>query len=353
MAAGALPRVGFGAPLQSAAAPAPAGVPVAPCPSPPALPPLRPPRLAEGDLVALVGPANATFYEAQLDVARETLEALGLRVRVGEHLLARYGSLAGRDAERAADLNAAFADPEVRAVIPIRGGWGSARLLPHLDFAALARDPKVILGFSDVTALLLAARARSGVVTFHGPNGLGRWDRFSADHVRRLLFAGEAPTLVNKVDEDPDRLVPIAHRIRTITPGRARGRLVGGNLTVLTALVGTPYLPSFDGAILFLEDTNEQIYRVDRMMNQLALAGLLGRIAGFFFGTCEDCGPGEGYGSLTLEEVLADHVGRLGVPAWQGAMVGHGMPQWTLPVGVEVEVDAGAGTVRMLEAGVV
>lgn len=335
----------------SPAADTPAATAAAPTASPPAV--LRPPRLAAGDLAALVGPAGAVFHQSQLDVARESLAALGLRVRVGEHLMARYGSLAGRDEERAADLAAAFADPEVRAVVPIRGGWGSARLLPHLDYDRVRRDPKVVLGFSDVTALLLGLHARSGLVTFHGPNALARWDRFSVEHMRRVLFAGEAPTLANPVDENPDHLVPRTHRIRTITPGRARGRLIGGNLTVLAALVGTPYLPSFDGAILFLEDVDEQIYRLDRVMTQLALAGVLERIAGFVFGACERCGPGEGYGSLTLEEVFADHVGGLGVPAWHGAMIGHGMPQWTVPVGVEAEIDAGVGTVRLVEAAVV
>ncbi|HEX2162767.1 MAG TPA: LD-carboxypeptidase [Thermoanaerobaculia bacterium] len=344
-------KAGLAVAAGAAAGPIAAGerLPAAP-PAPP--PPIRPPRLREGDLVALVAPANATFLGVQLDVAREALEALGLRVRIGEHLLSRYGSMAGRDAERAADVDAAFADPEVRAVLPIRGGWGSARLLPHLDYDLARRDPKVVLGYSDVTALLLALHARSGLVTFHGPNGFGRWDPFSVDHVRRLLFAAEAPTLANPVDDDPDRLVPLEHRIRILTPGRARGRLVGGNLTVLAGLVGTPYLPSFDGAILFVEDTNEAIYRIDRLMTQLALAGLLGRIAGFVFGTCEGCGPGEGYGSLTLEEVLRDHVGALGVPAWHGAMIGHGMPQWTVPIGAEAEIDADAGTVRLLEAAV-
>jgi muramoyltetrapeptide carboxypeptidase len=326
----------------------------APCPpASAAVPPLRPPRLRPGDLAAIVAPAGAVFHRAQLDLARDALAALGLRVRVGDNLFARYGSLAGRDEERAADLNAAFADPEVRAVLPIRGGWGSARLLPYLDYEAVRRDPKVVLGFSDVTALLLGLHARTGLVTFHGPTALGRWPRFTVEHLRRVLFAAEAPTLVNPVDDDPDRLVPLDHRIRTVAAGRARGRLLGGNLTVLSALVGTPYLPSFDGAVLFLEDTEEAIYRVDRMMTQLALAGVLGRLAAVVFGTCDECGPGRGYGSLTLEEVLEDHVGRLGVPAWEGAMIGHGMPQWTVPVGVEAEVDAGAGTVRLVGAAVV
>lgn len=338
----------------AAAQPAAAAAPSAtPCHTAVPLPPLRPPRLRAGDLAVLVAPAGATFHLAQRDLAREALEALGLRVRVGEHLLGRYGSLAGRDEERAADLNAAFADPEVRAVLAIRGGWGSARLLPHLDYEAVRRDPKVVLGFSDVTSLLLGLHARTGLVTFHGPTALGRWPPFTVDHLRRVLFAAEAPILANPVDDHPDRLVPLEHRIRMVTPGRAHGRLLGGNLTVLASLVGTPFLPSFEGAVLFLEDTEEAIYRVDRLMTQLALAGVLGGVAAVVFGTCDECGPGRGYGSLTLDDVLSDHVEGLGVPAWEGAMIGHGIPQWTVPVGVEAEVDAGAGTVRLVGAAVV
>jgi muramoyltetrapeptide carboxypeptidase len=189
------------------------------------------------------------------------------------------------------------------------------------------------------------------LVTFHGPNGMGRWDEFSVGWTRRVLFDGEAVTMENP-REKGEFIVQTENRIQTITPGTARGRLLGGNLTVLTTIVGSPYLPDWDGAILFLEDVGEDIYRVDRMMTQLKLAGILNRIAGCIFGTCSECGPGEGYGSLTLEEVFDDHVKPLKVPAWQGAMIGHSMPQFTLAEGVPVEIDATAGRIRMLEGAV-
>ena len=312
---------------------------------------VKPGRLSVGDTVGLIAPANATFLEVELDVARETLEALGLRVRVGAHLLDRYGYLAGRDADRAADVNALFADPEVRAVLALRGGWGSARLLPHLDYAAIRRDPKILMGYSDVTALLSAVHARTGLVTFHGPVGISTWTPFSIEHMAAVLFEGDTPTLANPVERG-DSLVQTEDRIQVVTPGRARGRLVGGNLTVLSAIVGTPYVPDLSGAILFLEDTGEAIYRMDRMLTHLKLAGLLGRIKGFVFGRCTDCKPGEGYGALTLDEVLADHVKPLGVPAFRGAMIGHIDRQFTLPVGIEAEIDADAGTIRLLEPAV-
>jgi muramoyltetrapeptide carboxypeptidase len=317
------------------------------------LPAIKPKRLSAGDTVALVAPASATFQTVELAVARESLEALGLKVKVGGHLLDRHGYLAGKDKDRAGDINAFFADPAIRAVLPIRGGWGSSRLLPYLDYDLIRRNPKVILGFSDITALLLGIHARTGLVTFHGANGLGRWDAWSVDYLKRVLFEGQPVTMENKRElSDRNSLTPIEHRVQTITPGTARGRMLGGNLTVLTAIIGSPYLPDWNGAILFCEDVGEDPYRIDRMLTQLKLANVLTRIRGFVFGTCSECEPGSGFASLTLEEIFNDHIKPLGIPAWQGAMIGHQTPQFTIAEGVEAEIDAQAGTVRMLEPAV-
>jgi muramoyltetrapeptide carboxypeptidase len=313
---------------------------------------LRPPRLRTGDVVGLVAPASAAFLRSDVALAQEVVEALGLRPRLGPHLRDRYGYLAGRDADRAADLNAFFADPEVRGILALRGGWGSARVLPHVDYESVRRHPKVFMGYSDITALLLGLYARAGLVTFHGPVGESDWNPWSVDLVRRVLFDAEAVVMENP-HEAAESLVQTEHRHWTITPGRARGRLLGGNLTVLAHLVGTPYLPGWDGAILFLEDINEDLYRVDRMLTHLALAGILKQIRGFVFGTCTDCDPGRGYGSLTLEEIFDDHVRPLGVPAWHGAMIGHIDRKLTVPLGVEAEIDAERGSIRLLEPAVV
>lgn len=314
---------------------------------------LKPARLKPGDIVGLVTPATATYQQEELDIARESLEGLGLTVKVGQHVRDRHGSLGGQDTDRAADINRFFADTTVRAVLPTRGGWGTSRLLPLLDFNLIRRNPKVLMGFSDITALLNGIHARTGLVTFHGPNAGGRWDEFSVDYVRRVLFNGETVTFENpKTTSDRNVLTQVENRIRVITPGQATGRLLGGNLTVLTAILGSPYVPDFDDSILFLEDVGEDWYRVDRMMTSLKLAGILGKIRGFIFGTCSECGPGEGFASLTPEEIFRDHIAPLGVPAWSGAMIGHGHAQWTLPVGARVSIDAGKGTVTMLEAAV-
>lgn len=300
-----------------------------------------------------MAPASATFQSVDVTIARESLEALGLKVKVGEHVLSRHGYLSGTDKDRAADINRFFKDDDIRAVLPIRGGWGSSRVLPHLDFNEIRRNPKIVLGYSDITALHLAIHAQTGLVTFHGPNGMGRWDAWSVDYVKRVLFNAEAVTFENpKALADRNSLTQTENRVQTITAGTARGRLIGGNLTVMTAILGSPYVPSLDGAILFLEDVGEDLYRIDRMFTQLKLAGILERIRGFVFGTCAECGPGEGFASLTLEEILADHIKPLRVPAWFGAMIGHQTPQWTLPVGADVEIDATVGSIKLLSPAV-
>ncbi|WP_150291718.1 S66 peptidase family protein [Sphingobium estronivorans] len=313
---------------------------------------VKPPRLRPGDTVGLVEPAGFTDDAFDLDLVKETIRAMGLVPKPVKHLVERYGYLAGTDAGRAADINAMFADPAVRAVFATRGGWGCARVLPFLDFRTIRANPKLLIGFSDITALHLAFAARAGFVTIHGPNAASSWPRFSWDAFRALAFDGATPTLVNPEGRE-DRLAQRSGRIRTLRGGRASGRLLGGNLTVLSTLMGTPWLPDFDGAILFVEDVSEQPYRIDRMLTQLSLAGLLGKVAGVVFGQCTDCGPsGASYGGFTLSEVLQQHLGKLGVPAFQGASFGHVASQFSLPVGCRAEIDADAGTIRLLEPAV-
>lgn len=315
---------------------------------------IKPKRLQTGDTVGLVAPATAVFQDVEADIARESLEALGLKVTIGRHMRDRHGYLAGEDKARAEDINRFFADKSIAAVLPIRGGWGSARVLPYLDFETIRRNPKILMGYSDITALHNAIQAKTGLITFHGPNGGGRWDAWSVDYVKRVLFGAEAVTMSNpKALSDRNSLTQVENRTRTITPGKARGRMMGGNLTVLTAILGSPFVPDYTDAILFLEDVQENLYRIDRMLTSLKLAGILDKAKGVVFGTCSQCGPGnDNYAALTMEEILADHIKTLGVPAWQGAMIGHDQPQWTVPFGLEVEIDATAGTVTMAEAAV-
>ena len=312
----------------------------------------KPPRLRPGDTVGLVEPAGFTDDSFDLDLVMETVRAMGLVPKPAPHLMARYGYLAGDDKARAADVNGMFADDGVRAVFAVRGGWGCARILPLLDYKTIRANPKLLIGYSDITALHMALAARAGFPTIHGPNAASAWGKLSWDSFRALAFEGATPHYRNP-EASEDRLVQRRWRSNVIRPGKATGRLLGGNLTVLAALVGTPYLPSFDGAILFLEDIDEAEYRIDRMLTQLKLAGVLGKIAGVVFGQCTDCrASGPSYGGFTLGQVLEQHLAPLGVPAFAGALFGHVADQFSLPVGCRAEIDAEVGTIRVLEPAV-
>jgi len=316
----------------------------------PARPLRKPSRLRLGDVVGLIEPAGFSDDLLDVEAVKQMIAAMGLVPRVGRHVASRYGYLAGTDRERASDVNAMFEDEEVRAVFTVRGGWGCARLLPFLDWDVIRANPKLLIGFSDVTALHLAFAARAGFPSIHGPNAANSWNRISWESLWRLAFAGETPVLGPPEAEPADPFDPEGRRITTIRPGKARGRLVGGNLSVLTALVGTPWLPDFEGAILFLEDVGEAEYRIDRMLSQLALSGILSKVAGVIFGQCTRCTAGvPGYTGLTIPQLLEQYFAPLGVPAFSGANVGHVSNQLCLPEGVEVEIDAGPGTIRVLE----
>ncbi|MEC7149049.1 MAG: LD-carboxypeptidase [Pseudomonadota bacterium] len=311
----------------------------------------RPTRLRPGDTIGLVAPASVTYESLQLQIALEALEAMGLKAKVGPHVMDRYGYLAGEDEDRASDINAAFADPEIDAVFALRGGWGASRLLPFLDFDLIAENPKIFLGYSDITSLLNAIYAKAGVVTFHGPNVMSRWNEFTYQGMREVLFDARASTYSNPEVIDDD-LVARKYRIQTINAGKATGHLIGGNLTLMSALVGTSYFPNASGAILFLEDVGEAIYRVDRMMTQLKLSGVLGQVSGVVFGHFTDVTPNPGLGNFALMDILKQHCEPLGVPCYFGAMIGHVEQQSTVPVGAIAEMDAGAGALRLKEPAV-
>ena len=312
----------------------------------------KPPRLRKGDTVGLVCPAGFIADRFGLEQVEETIRAMGLVPKPAPHMLARHGYLAGTDEQRASDLQAMFADGDVRAIFAVRGGWGSQRLLPLLDFDAIAASPKLLVGSSDITALLLALIGRARIGGIHGPNAAHSWPRGVWQDFRGLAFDAAMPTYTVEGSSGA-RLARRGGRVRTFGAGTARGRLLGGNLSVLSAMAGTPYLPDFDGAILFLEDTNESEYRIDRMLTQLAQSGILGSVAGVVFGQCTNCrNPGSPYGNFTIYEVLSHHLERLGIPAFQGAQFGHISDTICLPVGTMAQIDADAGTIRLLEPAV-
>ena len=308
----------------------------------------KPPRLRAGDTVGLVAPASVVAMPDQLDRAIHWVTGMGLVPKIGLHVGDRDGYLAGTDADRASDLNAMFAAPEVCAIFAVRGGWGGARILPLLDWATIAANPKLLIGYSDTTALHLAIAARAGFATLHAPNAASSWNRESWESLWRIAFAGATPALGGaKVEEASGRTA------RTLVSGTAHGRLLGGNLTILSTMMGTGWLPDLEGAILFLEDVNEEPYRIDRMLQQLRLAGVLDRTAGVVFGQCTHCEVRDpDYAGFTLDEVLDRHLGDLGKPVITGFNTGHVGNQLSLPVNVPVELDAASRTLRMLAPAV-
>jgi muramoyltetrapeptide carboxypeptidase len=316
---------------------------------------VRPPRLKAGDTVGLFAPSGAAS-EAQLARGRDNLQSLGFRVRVPRHILARHGHLAGTVEQRVDDIHALWLDPEVKALWALRGGSGAAALLPHLDYSALRRHPKIVIGYSDLTALHLALWRQAGLASFHGPVATSTFTPFTWAALQATLMSPQRETVLSLSAEHRARAEaggPTSpFQARTLRAGVAEGRLVGGNLSVLAALIGTPYAPQLRDALLFLEDVGEAPYRIDRMLTQLDQALDLPRSAGWIAGVFDRCDIPPGDLSLSLDEVLAAHGTAAGVPAVAGWSFGHVRDQWTLPLGVRARLDTAAGTLTLLEPAV-
>ncbi len=310
-----------------------------------------PKRLKQGDTVRMVAPASAVLDRHHVMIAKESFEALGFKVQLGEHVFGRHGYLSGTDQQRAEDVNKAFADDSVDGVIAVRGGWGCNRILPLLDYDMIKANNKVLLGYSDITSLMNALYVKTGMASFHGPNGFSYWADFQAQQFRDVIMDGKSTTMRNYKEKE-ETLTMMSNRTTTVNSGKAQGVLVGGNLTVLTSLCGTPYFPDLKGKILMLEDVGENIYRIDRFLSQLQLAGHLDGVAGIVFGHCTECDPGGGFGSFTLHEVFEHYFKPLGVPTYTGAQFGHIRDNHILPVGHVVELDADAATLKLLGSAV-
>jgi muramoyltetrapeptide carboxypeptidase len=312
---------------------------------------IKPARLAAGQTIGIASPASPPNEPESLRFAMETVASLGFKVKPAAHLFARNGYLAGDDATRAADLNELFADDEVDAIFCARGGYGASRLLPLLDYDAIRAHPKVILGYSDITSLLLAIQHKTGLVTFHGPIAAQSFSAYTLAEFKKVLFAPQPPLSLGAVPpfEGGEGRVEKTNRLTTIFPGKTQGRLLGGNLSLVAHLTGTPYMPDLAGAILFLEDVGEAVYSIDRMLTQLWLAGSLQKLAGIVFGKFSEMRASEWIQNRILEDVLAERSRALGIPTLSGLMIGHIEDQTTLPLGCQVELDADRGFLRLLE----
>lgn len=315
---------------------------------------LRKPRpLASGDTIGLVSPSGPTragsggHTPENVAQTRQRLHAVGFRTVVAPHAFDARGYLAGTDADRAADLQAMLEDPAVQGVLCIRGGYGAHRLLDRLDYRAIGRQPKVFVGYSDITALHLALYTQCGFVTFHGPMASAIAQPDPHDYLE-LLRAVTRPEPLGPLVNPPG-----APAIETLVPGVAEGQLIGGNAALLTGLLGTRFVPpvqEFRGKILLLEDLGDRLYRFDRKLAHLRLAGILDEVAGVVIGECKYSGePGD---TLTLRHILEDHIVALGKPAIYGLAFGHGAYTLTLPIGVRARLDAGERSLSIEEAGV-
>jgi muramoyltetrapeptide carboxypeptidase len=313
---------------------------------------IKPPRLKKGDLVGLIAPGGYTS-DASIQKAVKNIEALGYRVKPGNYLREVWGNYGGTVAARIADLHGMFRDPDVKAIWAIRGGSGCISLLKHLDFELIRKHPKILLGYSDITALHLAIHRHAGVVTFHGPVASSTLSDYASEHMLAVLSDPRASyTIPMSVENAQRALQEPQYAIRTVHGGSATGPLLGGNLSLVSALAGTPYAADFKDSLLFIEEVNEEPYRIDRWMTQLDLAVGLDKAAGVMIGICENCGPQGNGSSLTLDETFDVHLQPLHVPAVTGYSIGHIRNQFTIPVGVRATLDTERQTLTLLEPAV-
>jgi len=294
------------------------------------LPLIKPPRLRPGDLIGIISPAGPVD-ESELKPDLELLESSGFRIHVAPHVYDRHDYLAGDDEARLSDLHAMFRDRKIKAIFCARGGYGTLRLLDKIDYDLIREHPKIIVGYSDLTALLMAINKKTGLVTFHGPmvRGFSSMDNSSRESLFKLISS-----------DQPVSFSPIAGN--SLISGSATGPLIGGNLSLICYLVGTPFLPSLEGCILFIEDKGEPLYRIDRMLTHLALAGQLEGIAGLIGGDFIECGDPSAVDDL-LNTAASE------IPLITGFPVGHGMNNTALPLGVPARLDADSMALSTLE----
>lgn len=282
--------------------------------------------LEQGARIALVAPAGILPDKTHVAQAEDNVRALGWVPVRGENVHALHGYLAGRDDVRLSDLNRAINDDSVDGIWCIRGGYGAMRLLPDIDYAALRNNPRPLIGFSDITALHAGIYRECGIVSFHGPTARGTLSDFSRE------------SLMSAVRDQEDSC-GVASGGRVLRPGRARGRLAGGNLSLIASLMGTPWSVDFDGAILVIEDIEEAVYRVDRMLTQLLLAGALQNCAGLVIGDFKPPADEKDADNRKIDDVFAEAAEKAGIPCFAGAPFGHITDQWTIPLGAVAELN--------------
>lgn len=317
---------------------------------------IKPPRLAKGDTVGLITPASGLFETEQTKIeAQEKMEALGFKVKFGKNVNKRWGYLAGTDDERIADLHDFFLDDQIKAIIAIRGGYGTCRLLKKIDYQLIKKHPKIILGYSDITSLLIAIHKITGLVTFHGPVAISTFTEFTQKYFYKTLTE---TTPVGEIEDAPyEENLQQSNRVWTMRGGKAKGRITGGNLTLICASLGTPFEIDTKDRILFIEEVGEEPYDLDRMLTQLYNAGKLDHCAGVVFDRMTKVKTASHLpaysSSLSVEDVLKDRFKEYNYPVCFGLSLGHIKNKPILPLGITAEFDADNGKISLLENAVI
>lgn len=307
----------------------------------------KPKALKFGDTIGLVAPSSPTRGPENVDLSVKKLEEMGFKVKVGESCYESYGYLAGRDEVRARDINAMFADKNVDGILCLRGGYGTPRIVDKLDYDVIKENPKVFIGYSDITAIHIALNQKCKLVTFHGPMAssdmIGDFDDFTRESLMKAITLKEP---LGKLDN------PEGIAIKCLFPGRACGPIIGGNLSLIASTIGTKYEIDTRGKLLLIEEIDEEPYRIDRMLTQLRLAGKFDDCRGLIIGDFKNCVPRTSNPSLTLMEIFEDIIPSR-KPAIYNFMAGHCKPKITVPLGVEAELDATACTLTLKESAVI
>ena len=315
---------------------------------------IKPNRLKKGDKIGLIAP-GFQIKEEQLERSIQNLKIFGFQAVYSSRLLGKSGYFSGTDQARADDINELFANPEIKGIMAVKGGYGCTRILNLLDYQTIRKNPKVIMGFSDVTALLNAIYQETGLVTFHGPVSQTIYRDYNAVQFRRIIMNPENTTLIESSPDDLELSLENPEYCRyTITSGQAEGLLIGGNLSVFGSMTGTKHQLDCKGKIIFIEDIDEEPYRIDRMLTQLIESRILQEANGIMFGICKGCNISKNQisDSFSLREVIENRIKPLGIPACYGLSFGHTIHNFTLPIGVNAKLDTEKMTVKLTERAV-
>jgi muramoyltetrapeptide carboxypeptidase len=315
-------------------------------------PVIKPARLKAGDKLAIVAPGSY-ISEEELQDSIKNINLLGFEAAYSEKVLLQSGYFAGTDKDRAEDLMEKFSDKSVKGIVCARGGYGCARILPMLDYNVIRSNPKVLIGYSDITALLYGIYQKSGLITFHGPVGTSTFNEYSVNNFNNVLINPKNNSKFNNSNSGEDENV---YGVTTIVQGKSKGRLVGGNLSIMVSLIGTEHDVEYSGKIVFIEEVGEEPYRIDRMLTQLLQAGKFNNAAGIMMGIFRKCEVKKESDltakSFTLMEVLKDRFANLKIPVIYGMSFGHVKDKFTIPFGAYAEIDADNQTFTLLEKAV-